>query len=234
MTAAATAAPPKPAKRSGLTPVMLNHAAWVTHDVEATANFYMHIMGMELASTVYDDKAPSTGDDFPYFHIFFRMQDGSTIAFFEAPGLPPRPEISHPAYEIFDHIAIRGVDRLGNGRVPAAVIMCTNRLSALDPAVRRRAADILAFARPDDMQRRAVLGPSLKELGFSPTQIDALVEATGARKTASYGFTFSDLTQRLLPAIVLDAYPAHAVNAARALDIAHNMTPTAPFLDSAS
>jgi AAA+ superfamily predicted ATPase len=34
---------------------------------------------------------------------------------------------------------IRGVDRIGNG-LPAAVIMCTNRLSALDPAVRRRAA----------------------------------------------------------------------------------------------
>ncbi len=129
---------------------------------------------------------------------------------------------------------IRGVDRLGNGRVPAAVIMCTNRLSALDPAVRRRAADILTFARPDDMQRRAVLGPPLKELGFSSTQIDALVAATGARKTASYGFTFSDLTQRLLPSIVLDAYPAHAVNAARALEIAHNMAPTAPFLDGAS
>ncbi len=86
---------------------MLNHAAWVTHDVEATANFYTGIMGMELASTVYDDSVPSTGDPFPYFHIFFRMQDGSTIAFFEAPGLPPRPETTHPAYEIFDHIALQ-------------------------------------------------------------------------------------------------------------------------------
>ncbi len=31
---------------------------------------------------------------------------------------------------------IRGVDRIGNGSLPAAVIMCTNRLGALDPAVR--------------------------------------------------------------------------------------------------
>ena len=50
---------------------------------------------------------------------------------------------------------IRGIDRLGNGKYPAAVIMCTNRLGALDPAVQRRAADILTFARPDAKQRTA-------------------------------------------------------------------------------
>lgn len=111
MSAETIAGPLKPVKGSGLTPIMLNHAAWVTHDVEATADFYMNVMGMELASTVFDDKVPSTGHAFPYFHIFFRMQDGSTIAFFEAPGLPPRPEITHPAYDIFDHVAMEAADK---------------------------------------------------------------------------------------------------------------------------
>ena len=126
---------------------------------------------------------------------------------------------------------IRGIDRIGNGKLPAAVIMCTNRLSALDPAVRRRAADILAFSRPDDTQRQAVLSEPLKQFGFSKPQIDALVAATGAQKGRTYGFTFSDLTQRLLPSIVLDAYPSSAVNAGRALEIARGITPTAPFQD---
>ncbi|MCV0394932.1 MAG: VOC family protein [Rhizobiaceae bacterium] len=90
----------------GLTPTMLNHAAWVTHDVEATHDFYTRIMGMDLASTVIDDKVPSTGDDFPYFHIFFKMKDGSTFAFFEAPGLPAPSKSTHPAYDIFNHIAL--------------------------------------------------------------------------------------------------------------------------------
>ena len=94
----------------GLTPLMLNHAAWVTHDVEATTAFYTKILGMELASTVYDDQVPSTGDNFPYFHIFFRMQDGSTIAFFEAPGMPDRPQLAHPAYGLFDHFAMQAAD----------------------------------------------------------------------------------------------------------------------------
>lgn len=96
--------------KSGLTPVMLNHAAWITHDVAATTEFYTKVMGMELASTIFDDKVPSTGDAFPYFHIFFRMQDGSTIAFFEAPGLPPKAKSTHPAYDVFDHFAMQAKD----------------------------------------------------------------------------------------------------------------------------
>jgi AAA+ superfamily predicted ATPase len=123
---------------------------------------------------------------------------------------------------------IRGVDRLGNGKLPAAVLMCTNRLGALDPAVKRRAADILIFGRPDETQRRAVLA-AFEQLGFSPGQIERLVAATGPREGRSYGFTFSDLTQRLVPAIVLDAYPSRPLDSLRALEIAEGMGPTPPF-----
>lgn len=126
---------------------------------------------------------------------------------------------------------IRGVDRIGNGQLPAAVIMCTNRLAALDPAVKRRAADILTFQRPNKEQRYAVLGSPLSELGFSQPDILAMVEATGNGNGKAHGFTYSDLTQRLLPGIVLDAYPGKAVTPKRALEIARNMVPTPPFQD---
>ena len=129
---------------------------------------------------------------------------------------------------------VRGVDRLGNGRLPAAVIMCTNRPGALDPAVRRRAADILTFGRPDEEQRRAVLAPALGVLGLSSQQIERLVTATGPPGEAGHGFTFSDLAQRLLPAIVLDAYPDGRVDPDMALKIAREMVRTAPFRDGAS
>jgi SpoVK/Ycf46/Vps4 family AAA+-type ATPase len=129
---------------------------------------------------------------------------------------------------------IRGVDRLANGHLPAAVIMCTNRLSALDPAVKRRAADIMMFGRPSDAQRHAVLSGALAHLGFSQPQIGAIVAATGPQNGRAYGFTFSDLTQRLLPTIVLDAYPAKPVIPARALEIARGMAPTPPFQDRSS
>jgi AAA+ superfamily predicted ATPase len=129
---------------------------------------------------------------------------------------------------------IRGIDRLANSRVPAAVVMCTNRLSALDPAVKRRAADILTFSRPDDAQRLAVLSGPLKQLGFSPQQIGAVVTATGAKNGRPHAFTFSDITQRLLPGIVLAAYPAQAVNPLRAVELAKAMLPTPPFQDGAA
>lgn len=129
---------------------------------------------------------------------------------------------------------IRGVDRLGNGRLPAAVIMCTNRPGALDPAVRRRAAEILTFTRPDAKQRREALTPALGQLGFSPHQIEAVVDATGPREDGGYGFTYSDLTQRLLPAVVLDAYPKRAVEPCTALETARSMKATAPFQDGRS
>ena len=128
---------------------------------------------------------------------------------------------------------IRGVDRLGKGKLPAAVIMCTNRPRALDPAVRRRAADILTFTRPDDEQRLAVMMPPLQQLGFSPSQIETIIAATGPREGGSCGFTFSDLTQRLLPAIVLNAYPVQPVDPNTALKIAHEMEATPPFQDGA-
>ena len=128
---------------------------------------------------------------------------------------------------------IRGIDRLAQAKVPAAVIMCTNRLSALDPAVRRRAADILTFTRPDEELRRHVLHERLEPLGLSKAQMDALVAATGAANGHDVGFTFSDLTQRLIPSIVLDAYPDRAVEGRRAIEIAQQMTPTPAFRDQA-
>tara|TARA_R110001592_G_scaffold318344_1_gene595428 strand:- start:3290 stop:4222 length:933 start_codon:yes stop_codon:yes gene_type:complete len=124
---------------------------------------------------------------------------------------------------------IRGIDRIANGQLPAAVIMCTNRINALDPAIRRRAADILKFTRPNTEQRFFVLNNALSQLGFTRPQINSLVEITGAISERQYGFTFSDLTQRLIPAIVLDAYPNKAITPDRALRVAQTIEPTPPF-----
>ncbi len=75
---------------------------------------------------------------------------------------------------------IRGVDDFATGNLPAIVVMCTNRLDALDPAVRRRAAAIFKFSRPNDAQREALLKPLLEELGFTRQQIHSIVKATGS------------------------------------------------------
>jgi SpoVK/Ycf46/Vps4 family AAA+-type ATPase len=124
---------------------------------------------------------------------------------------------------------IRGIDRLASAKLPAAVLMCTNRLEALDPAVRRRAAEVLTFARPDAEQRRHVLEMRLAPLNISHAHIEGLVAATGGHVGHDVGFTYSDLTQRLIPAIVLDAYPNRPVEGDRAIAIARDMQPTPAF-----
>lgn len=127
---------------------------------------------------------------------------------------------------------IRGIDRLASGQVPAAVIMCTNRLNALDPAVRRRAADILTFSRPTDEQRRDMLERCFADVGFTAEELSALVAATGPVKGRDYGLTFSDVAQRLVPTVILNAYPAGPIKASDAIAVAKSLQPTPPFKDA--
>jgi catechol 2,3-dioxygenase-like lactoylglutathione lyase family enzyme len=97
---------PSESERPGK-PAMLSHVAYITRDTAATADFYTRLLGMELVNAILDDAIPSTGEPIPYFHSFFRMADGSTIAFFEAPELPPLGEPPHPAYDTFRHLAVQ-------------------------------------------------------------------------------------------------------------------------------
>jgi len=112
--------------------------------------------------------------------------------------------------------------------------MCTNRLGALDPALRRRAAEILQFQRPDDAQRRALLGRPLGELGFSASQIEQIVAATGPsreRPTAIPSLTSPSgfcLRSSWMPT------RQRRVTAARAVEIAKSVTATPPFQEKSA
>jgi SpoVK/Ycf46/Vps4 family AAA+-type ATPase len=129
---------------------------------------------------------------------------------------------------------IRGVDDLASGNLPALVIMCTNRLDAIDPAVRRRAAATFLFRRPNDEQREVLLRPLLEEVGFSSQQIHDLVKATGPTHSHPYGHTYSDLTQRLLPALVLGAYPLEPITFELAKRVVGEHPPTPPFQEKSA
>ncbi|MDK9683649.1 AAA family ATPase [Pseudoalteromonas shioyasakiensis] len=124
---------------------------------------------------------------------------------------------------------IRGIDSLASDALPAAVIMCTNRLDALDPAVKRRAAEILPFKRPSAEQRKSVLEQTLAPFGLDNGTIEKIVEITGETSDKTYGFSFSDITQRLVPSIILDAFPNKPVTKERAIEVALSIQPTPPF-----
>ena len=123
---------------------------------------------------------------------------------------------------------IRGIDRIADSRVPAVVIMCTNRLSAIDPAVRRRAAEIIEFARPSKEQAKSVLS-ILSDVGLSDEEISELADIATNTKDNGIGFTYSDLTQRLLPTIVLNAYPEDPIQFRDISKIIKSMSATPPF-----
>lgn len=127
---------------------------------------------------------------------------------------------------------IRGIDRLAELGIPAAVIMCTNRLSSLDPAIQRRASEIFRFGRPSTEQRSRILSESLQGTDVTNQCLNKLVQITGSTSTRKFGFTYSDITQRLLPAIVLTAYPDKKITDTSVFHVAQSIEPTPPFKES--
>ncbi|MEJ5990759.1 VOC family protein [Ramlibacter sp. PS3R-8] len=61
----------------------LHHFAYRARDAEETRHFYEDILGLPLYHIIQSDVVPSTGEHCPYTHFFFRLQDGSFIAFFD-------------------------------------------------------------------------------------------------------------------------------------------------------
>ena len=129
---------------------------------------------------------------------------------------------------------LAGIDALAGTGIPLLVVMCTNRVAALDPAVKRRAAAIFEFGRPGETQRRIVLESAFAGFDLAPDAIDKLVLATGERRDGQPGFTYSDLTQRLVPTAILAAYPDQPLTPDLLLAIAEDLDPTPPFHDQAA
>lgn len=61
----------------------LHHFAYKARDAEETRQFYEDILGLPLYHIIQSDYVPSTGEYCPYTHFFFRLKDGSFIAFFD-------------------------------------------------------------------------------------------------------------------------------------------------------
>ncbi len=84
----------------------LHHFAWRCRDSEETRAFYEDLLGLPLVHVIRSDVVPSTGEHCPYVHIFFRMADGSNLAFFDlGDGAIAEPSPNTPAW--VNHIALR-------------------------------------------------------------------------------------------------------------------------------
>ena len=84
----------------------LHHYAYKSRDAEETRHFYEDILGLPLYHIIQSDYVPSTGEYCPYTHFFFRLQDGSFIAFFDiGDDVKPEPSPNTPLW--INHIAFR-------------------------------------------------------------------------------------------------------------------------------
>lgn len=99
---------------------------------------------------------------------------------------------------------IDGVRRFG-GRV--VIILCTNRLDAVDPAIRRRAGLEERFDRPTEEERLALFHMDLAGLGLSEVALADFARRTGPGPDGAPGYTFSDLRTRVLPEALARAFP---------------------------
>jgi catechol 2,3-dioxygenase-like lactoylglutathione lyase family enzyme len=80
----------------------LHHNAYRCRDSEETRRFYEEFLGLPLADA-FEIRQTKSGRDTQVLHSFYRMADGSFLAFFEAPGSPFEFKAQHD----FDlHIAL--------------------------------------------------------------------------------------------------------------------------------
>jgi catechol 2,3-dioxygenase-like lactoylglutathione lyase family enzyme len=95
----------------------LHHFAYRCRDAEETRHFYEDLLGLPLVHIIKADHVPSTGEYCPYVHIFFRMRDGSYMAFFDlGDDTASAPSPNTPAW--VNHIALKvdSVDELAEAK----------------------------------------------------------------------------------------------------------------------
>jgi catechol 2,3-dioxygenase-like lactoylglutathione lyase family enzyme len=80
----------------------LHHNAYRCRDSEETRRFYEDFLGLPLAGTL-EIRETKTGRQVSVLHTFYQMDDGSFLAFFEAPEMPFEFRAQHD-YDL--HIAL--------------------------------------------------------------------------------------------------------------------------------
>ena len=90
-----------------------------------------------------------------------------------------------------------------------AVVLITNRVDVLDPAIRRRAALHLHFPRPAAEARRALFSALLRGVAHTAEQLDKLVDASERVVPYSYADLVERVVEHALREAVLRDEPLH-------------------------
>lgn len=124
---------------------------------------------------------------------------------------------------------IQGIDHIRYSSVPVLVVFCTNRIGSIDPAIKRRAALLHTFTRPNLEQRLDVFQKYFSDIHLSMAELSILANITGENEQSQFGFTYSDLITRAIPQSVLNAYPNKVLSFEVIKEALENIKPTPPF-----
>ncbi|WP_375406801.1 AAA family ATPase [uncultured Amnibacterium sp.] len=125
---------------------------------------------------------------------------------------------------------IRAIDSFRRDKLPVLTVLCTNRSDALDPAIARRAAHVFTFSRPSKEQATSVLRAALHGTGIRSEAVAEAARLLVPAGDRDWGPTYSDLRQRFVPDLVLDAYGEdRAITEVALTRAAESFVPTRPF-----
>ena len=92
------------------------------------------------------------------------------------------------------NVLVKQIDSVSRENANLVVLLITNRVSVLDPAIMRRASLHLTFKRPNAEQRRKVFEYLFDGIKVSEKDVQKLVEASSNEATP---FSYSDLINRV-------------------------------------
>jgi len=92
------------------------------------------------------------------------------------------------------NVLIKQIDLIKKDAVNLAVILITNRVDALDPAVRRRTSLHLVFERPTGEKAEEVVRYILKDIEYDESKLDDVMNYI---KDQHIPYSFSDLIHRV-------------------------------------
>lgn len=102
---------------------------------------------------------------------------------------------------------IQKIDEIRNLKGRAIVFMATNRIHFIDEAILRRATIIMEFERPDEEERYELFSKTLEGTGISEKELRQLAALTGPEKNNDLGYSFSDISLKILPEAVAASFP---------------------------
>ena len=122
------------------------------------------------------------------------------------------------------NVLVKQIDSINRDKVNLVVILVTNRINVIDPAILRRASLHLTFTRPNDEDRSKVFQYIFRETEVSEKEIEKLVVASRQKKVP---FTYSDLINRIAKQALLRAvHLDKPFNAAIYLEVLKESSPS--------